>query len=97
MSNLGVKIRDRRIQLGISQEELAGIVGTNQKQISRYENGQNDPTAEVLATIARALKTTPDWLMGFDDLTDDEVRLIELYRSKSPESQRKLVDIARVV
>lgn len=100
MSITGTRIAERRRQLGMSQEDLADMVDTHQRQISRYETGQNDPTSEVLAGIARALNTTPDWLMGFSDtsiLSDDERQLLEIYRRKSPETRRKVLDVARVL
>jgi len=108
MSNAGERIARRRKTLGISQEELAALIGTNQKQISRYENGHNDPTADVLIAMARALETTADWLLGLSDveerplrgvtdLNEDERELILIYRSKPASKRRQVVDIARVV
>jgi transcriptional regulator with XRE-family HTH domain len=108
MSYAGERIARRRKALGISQEELAAAIGTNQKQISRYENGHNAPTAEVLVAMARSLDTTTDWLLGLsdfeerplrgeNDLNEDERELIRIYRSKPPSKRRQVVDIARVV
>jgi len=67
MSILGQRIHDRRIELGLSQEELAGRIGTNQRQISYYETSKNDPTGRVLKALARALSTSADWLLGLSD------------------------------
>lgn len=105
MSPTSSRIAERRRQLGISQEDLADILGTHQRQISRYETGQNDPTAEVLAAIARALNTTPDWLLGFTEnlkplqqiLSEDERQLLEIYRGKPAETRRKVLEVARVL
>lgn len=103
MNVLGKRISDRRKNLGISQEELAYRLRTNQRQISRYENAQNDPTVKVLLAIAEALNTTPAWLLGFDDdpespdLSEDERTLIERYRSKDRTQKEKLLEIAKIL
>lgn len=108
MSIQAERIRARRQQLGITQEDLAETVGTSQRQISKYENGHNDPTADVLAALARALDTSTDWLLGLtsnperplrgeSDLNDEERELILIYRSKPPSRRRQVVEIARVV
>ena len=67
MSVLKDRIRTRRKDLGLSQEDLAFYLKTNQRQVSRYETGENDPTGDVLIQLARALDTTTDWLLGLSD------------------------------
>lgn len=102
------RIFQRRKQLGMSQEELAALTGTSQRQISKYETGKNDPTAGVLADLAQALQTTTDYLLGLTDISDrplrshgdlneDERKLVELYRGKSKEKQRQVFDIVKVL
>lgn len=92
----------------MSQEELAFLVGTSQKQISRYERGENDPTGDVLIKLAKVLSTTTDWILGLtdnpevplrgeSDLQADELELLEEYRSKPPEARRKVLEIVKVV
>jgi len=104
VSQLSRRIGERRKSLKLSQEDLAEMIGTNQRQISRYETGENDPSAEVLAALARALETTPDWLLGFadspnakSDLSSEERQLIAIYRRKSPEMKQKVLDVAKVL
>ncbi len=45
----------RRMELKMSQEELAAKIGTGQAAISRLESGNANPTLASLAEIARAL------------------------------------------
>lgn len=103
-----MRIRERRKQLHYSQEELAALVGIDQKQVSRYENGVNDPTADVLANLARALNTTTDWLVGLTDypdrplrgefdLNDNEREAVNILRTKRPDEQRRALDILRML
>ena len=45
----------KRIDRGLSQEELAKKIGTKQSAISRLESGKYNPTFKVLNKVARAL------------------------------------------
>lgn len=66
--NIGDRIKQRRLELGIDADELANRIGKSRATIYRYENGdiENMPTT-VLEPIAKALNTTPAYLMGWDD------------------------------
>ena len=59
---------------GISQRELANIVGVTEASMSRYVNTERIPRSEVISNIATALHTTSDYLLGNEDAyeTDDE-------------------------
>ncbi|MFE9097631.1 helix-turn-helix domain-containing protein [Streptomyces sp. NPDC007264] len=52
---LGQLVHDRRIQLGLSQAELAERCGMKQPQISRFEAGGTVPTLPLLRRLAHAL------------------------------------------
>ena len=68
MSTIYDRIRSRRIELGLTVEDLANKMGYKDKSsISKIENGKADiPQSKVLA-FARALNTTTAYLMGIDD------------------------------
>jgi len=53
-------IRDQRLKQGLSQEQLAQLIGVDQSQISRMERGEASITLGTLGKIADALgvKTT---------------------------------------
>ena len=70
--NIGNRIKQRRIDLDISAEELAAMIGKSRATIYRYENGdiENLPTT-ILEPLAEALETTPAYLMGWDDAPFD--------------------------
>ena len=47
---LGAKLREVRLRLGMTQEELAKHLGTDSGSISRFEHGKRDPSLlEILA------------------------------------------------
>lgn len=66
--NIGNRIKQRRIDLDISAEDLAVMIGKSRATIYRYENGdiENLPTT-VLEPLAEALETTPAYLMGWEN------------------------------
>ena len=68
-TDLSSRIRQRREQLGLSQEELAARMGYRTKSsITKLEKGINDLPRAKLEELAAALDTTPAWLMGLVDL-----------------------------
>ncbi|GAA1796108.1 helix-turn-helix transcriptional regulator [Actinomadura chokoriensis] len=52
---LGKAVRERRLELGLTQVELARRSGMTQSQLSRLEAGGAEPTIRVLDRLARAL------------------------------------------
>ena len=68
-TDLSSRIRQRREQLSLSQEELAARMGYRSKSsITKLEKGINDLPRAKLEELAAALDTTPAWLMGLADL-----------------------------
>ncbi|NUQ97676.1 MAG: helix-turn-helix transcriptional regulator [Streptomyces sp.] len=56
--DLGQGVYDRRIELGLSQAELAERAGMTQPQVSRLEGGDTVPTLPLLRRLAKALEGT---------------------------------------
>jgi transcriptional regulator with XRE-family HTH domain len=57
-------LRRRRTELGMSQAELASVVGVDKRQIRRYEAGEQQPVLSVAVAIADALKISVGELAG---------------------------------
>lgn len=74
---IGDRIKQKRLEMGMSVEELANKLGKNRATIYRYENGdiENLPTP-VLEPIAKALCTTPAYLMGYEENLDGNADFI---------------------
>ena len=60
----GQRITVRRLDMGMSQFDLADKVGCRQISISHYENGLIDMGIARLIHIAVALETTTDTILG---------------------------------
>ncbi len=68
MADIGKKIRLQREFLGLTQEELAKKLGYKSKTtIAKIENGTNDIVQSKVIEFAKALNTTPAYLMGWED------------------------------
>ena len=67
MSDLSTRVRLRREQLGLSQEELARRMGyRSRSSITKLEKGINDLPQSKVEELAQALETTPAALLGLD-------------------------------
>jgi len=65
---IGERIKNRRVELGLSVDTIAAKLSKNRATIYRYESDdiENLPTT-VLEPLAEILQTTPAHLMGWDE------------------------------
>ena len=61
MDTFADRVRTTRVELGMSQAELAKASGISQSTIAQIESGRNKGTTK-LVDLARALKVNPSWL-----------------------------------
>lgn len=93
---VGDRIRLRRMQLGLTQEELAKRLGYKDRSaVCRVESAGDSLSNKRVMKIADALNTSAAWLYGWDDdvppemrvdgdpYTEEERKIIEAYRVKS--------------
>ena len=72
--NIGQRIRARRTELNMSMEQLAQRLGVNRSTVFRYETGEIEKMPiDVIKPIAKALNTTPAFIMGWDEEELDAV------------------------
>lgn len=81
---IGERIKQRRIELGLSVDELASKLGKNRATIYRYESNEIEklPTT-VLEPLADALGVSPGYLMGWEK-REDIFALMDHYDNISP-------------
>lgn len=60
---IGERIRLRRTELGLTQEQLASALGISYQQVQKYENGVNRISASRLAEIAQKLEVPIGWFV----------------------------------
>ncbi len=75
-TEIGIKIKQRRKQLGMTQKDLAIKVDLSEGSVSRYEHGKvEDATIAKLTEFATVLCVDLTWLIGFKEQTEFETRL----------------------
>lgn len=74
MSELGKNIRRFRVQMNMTQEELAQKIITSRTTVSNYENGRTQPDIDMLVTISEVLETDPGTLITGSDKKTMQIR-----------------------
>lgn len=84
---IGLNIRKYRLSRGLKQNELAELVGVEDKTISRIEVGGNYPSMDLLVRISNVLdydltefvnfKNTIDY--AFAEMTKDEIKAVKKF------------------
>jgi transcriptional regulator with XRE-family HTH domain len=84
--HVGSRIRERRIMLGLTQQQLAEMIGVTYQQAHKYERGINRVSAGRLFEIARALNAPITYF--YEGIGEEGPRPITPH-------QRMLLEIAR--
>ncbi|MGN0484584.1 MAG: helix-turn-helix domain-containing protein [Lachnospiraceae bacterium] len=61
---IGLKIKERRQAVGITQEHIANILGVNPSHISNIECGRAHPSLSALIKIANILQCSVDYFIS---------------------------------
>lgn len=84
--HVGIRIRERRVMLGLSQQQMAELIGVTYQQAHKYERGINRISAGRLHEIAQVLRVPVGYF--FEGLgSKEEVEL--------PSRQRMCLEVAR--
>lgn len=70
---LGHKIKLLRNKKRLKRSDLADRVGVSRMSVYRWETDSTTPTAGLIRGIAKALDTTPNDLLGYDDTREEAV------------------------
>lgn len=113
MNMIGERLRQMRESVGLSQMKIAGLVGTTQASINRYEAGQATPPTKVFLWYADYFDVSLDYIYGRTDSpqgklyehkptlrqSDPELaRFIEMcFDSKSPMNERLKETLVKIL
>lgn len=59
----GEKLKEARKNIGLSQEELAEIIGVSRAAVAKWESNKGLPDIENLKTVAKLLDVSTDYLL----------------------------------
>ena len=96
MTNFGDNLKKARTDKGISQSQLAELMGIHPAHISRYERNQTVPSIDVVKKFADLLEVTTDMLVyggekAKEKITDDELLTMFAKAQALSEEDRKCV------
>jgi transcriptional regulator with XRE-family HTH domain len=97
-AHVGARLRQRRMLLGISQEQLADMLGLTFQQVQKYERGTNRISASRLFQLARTLDTPITWF--FEEIDSDNPTQVAEAGAEGdetdPMSRRETLELVRV-
>lgn len=64
---IGERIKNRRESLGLTLEQVGDYIGVGRATVLRYENNSIDIKRTMAIKLSEVLKTTPSYIMGWDD------------------------------
>lgn len=92
-------LKTLRMQSGISQKQLADVIGVSQQSINKYENHNVEPDIDTLIALADFFEISVDYLVGHSEisepvsqvnLTSSELNLIKDLRKLSPRQKESI-------
>lgn len=94
--SIGKRIRKRRQELKLTQENLASALGLTPQHISGIEQDKRNPSLSSLAKLAGELGITVDYLVaGKEGVIVDTIPAIKADKKLSLESKKALVTLVQ--
>ena len=96
--SLGKKIKQKRLEQSLTQEQLAEKVGISPKSLSQIELGNNFVSAQNLEQICLALNVLPNKLFDFgEDTGADEMSYVLEKLKNNPSLLNKISKIITII
>ena len=92
----GKKVKEKRTNLRLTQEQLAEKADISPKSLSQFELGNNFISAENLDALCKALQVMPNQLFDFEDKKSSAVDL-EIIFSRLKSDSKLLEKIAKII
>ncbi len=67
---LGMRLKALRKEKGLSQVELARLIGVGKSIVSLYEKDVSEPTSSKIIAICKCFDVTSDYLLGLKEFSD---------------------------
>ena len=61
------RLRELRKEKGVSQKEVAKVIGVVESGYANYEQGRTEPGLSMLVKLAQFFNVTTDYLLGLED------------------------------
>lgn len=87
------RLKELRIEKGITLEELAKNIGTTKTTLSRYENGERSPKLQLVGLLANYFQVDMAWLSG-QSIYKNTLDVLPIYNQLESPRQQKVYDFA---
>lgn len=95
-NEFGARLRALRVEAGLSQSDLAEKISMSRSGVSNWEHGTCEPGIEQLKKLGEILSVSVDTLVDAKPfLTENELLLIQIYRSMNDEGKEFLLQNAK--
>lgn len=64
-----VRLRELRVAAGMTQADLAALIGKNQSYVAALETGARSPALKTIAQLSEALKVSPKEFMADEKIS----------------------------
>jgi len=95
INGLATKLRELRMQSGLSQRVIAKRLGVSPSIISGYETGERTPSLENLLLLSYLYRCSTDYLLGRDSQLSIPTVSLEGLSKKQGQLVRELIDTMR--
>nr|MBG3153144.1 helix-turn-helix domain-containing protein [Proteus mirabilis] len=75
-NKMHTRIRERRLQLALTQESLAKMLSVSRVSITKWETQVTEPDGENLQILAKVLEVSPEWLLYGGTSSDADALII---------------------
>lgn len=107
---LGKRIKDKRLELGFTQEQLGKMLGVSKVSVCNWEKGIKYPSTENLIELSKQMSVSIDYLIGNDTyvisekntdystiMSTEEIEVIKELRKHSKLHDALTVDFKRTI
>ena len=109
--DMSKRIKDLRLERGLTLEQVAQVVGVGKSTVRKWETGMiANMKRDKIASLAKALGTTPAYLMGWKedppteknppadkkDLSEGEKIMLDLFNQIPEDQQEMVLEMIRV-
>ena len=102
------KIRELRLSLGLTQADLAKMLGLNHSAVGKYERCELEPSLSTLRLLSRIFECSIDYIVGNSDdfgnvtianagaqLPAEAQELVEMFLSLSPAHRIQILEYTK--
>lgn len=93
-------LKKLRAEYGISQQQLADVIGVSQQSINKYENHNVESDIETLGAMADYFNVSIDYLVGHDNARSsdtDTAALLRIFNLMSPKQKELYMDMGKTL